>query len=508
MLERPEAVPDAPGSYQFKDADGRVIYVGKAPVAAQRAWPTTSATPASCTRAPSRCSSAPASVEWIQVRSDVEAIMLEYNLIKAHRPRFNVRLVDDKSYPYLAVTLDESWPRATVMRGAKRKGTRYFGPYAHAYAIRETLDLLLRSFPIRTCTDAKFRRHERLGRPCLLYHIERCSAARASARSTRRPTASYVEELMDVPRRRHRSRSSTASRREMREAAAALEFERAARLRDQLDAVRLASERQEMVVASPEELRRGRDRRERARGRGAGAPRPARPRGRPAGLRPREGRAAREPPSSSGGPSSSTTPRRPLGCPARCSCPSCPTTPTATASGLPSRRGRRVAIHVPQRGRKRALLDMARANAAEQLAAPPDAARERPRRAGPGPSTSCRSYLGLAEPPLRIECYDMSHLQGSDYVGSMVVMEDGLPKRSDYRRFKVSAVQGNDDYGAMHEVLTRRLKRLLEEETKPPPADQEGRARRAASPTRPSCSSSTAGRASSAWACGSSRSSA
>ena len=175
VLERPAAIPDAPGSYQFKDADGRVIYVGKARSLRSR-LSNYFQDPRHLHPRTAQMVATAASVEWIVVGSDVEAIMLEYNLIKAHRPRFNVRLVDDKSYPYLAVTVGDEWPKAVVMRGARRKDTRYFGPYAHAYAIRETLDLLLRSFPIRTCSDAKMHRHELLGRPCLLFHIERCSA--------------------------------------------------------------------------------------------------------------------------------------------------------------------------------------------------------------------------------------------------------------------------------------------------------------------------------------------
>ena len=175
-MQRPASstIPDAPGSYQFKDEHGRVIYVGKASSLRsrlanyfqdpQRLHPRTAAMVA-----------AAQSVEWIEVRNEVEALMLEYNLIKQHRPRFNIRLRDDKSYPFLAVTTDEVWPRAVVMRGRRRKGVRYFGPYAHAYAIRETLDLLVRSFPVRTCSPAKFNEHSRLGRPCLLFHIEKCS---------------------------------------------------------------------------------------------------------------------------------------------------------------------------------------------------------------------------------------------------------------------------------------------------------------------------------------------
>src|ERR1700675_177197 len=175
MVQRPPAgtIPDAPGSYQFKDAAGRVIYVGKAASLRQR-LSNYFGDPATLHPRTAQMVTSAESVEWIQVRNEVEALMLEYSLIKQHRPRFNIRLRDDKSYPFMAVTLDEEWPRAMVMRGRKRKGVRYFGPYGHAYAIRETLDLLLRTFPNRTCTNNKFDRHHKLGRPCLYAHIEKC----------------------------------------------------------------------------------------------------------------------------------------------------------------------------------------------------------------------------------------------------------------------------------------------------------------------------------------------
>ena len=176
MVTRPPAgtIPDEPGSYQFKDKRGRVIYVGKASSLRQR-LSNYFQNPRNLHPRTAQMVQTAESVEWTIVRNEVEALMLEYSLIKEHNPRFNVRLRDDKSYPFLAVTKDDIWPRAMVMRGTKKKGTRYFGPYAHAYAIRDTLDLLLRSFPIRTCSQNKFNEHERLGRPCLLFHIEKCS---------------------------------------------------------------------------------------------------------------------------------------------------------------------------------------------------------------------------------------------------------------------------------------------------------------------------------------------
>src|SRR5438132_995288 len=243
VLQRPPAgtIPEAPGSYQFKDRDGRVIYVGKAHSLRQRLSNYFQSTASLPPRTAGMVAAAE-TVEWIQVRNDVEALMLEYNLIKAHRPRFNIRLRDDKSYPFLAVTLDDEWPRAMVMRGQKRKGVRYFGPYGHAYAIRETLDLLLRTFPIRTCSDNKFDRHAKLGRPCLLFHIEKCVGP--CTEDIERPE--YMQLVVDLIEFLDGNTDPVVNRLEadMRAAATELEFERAARLRDRLTAVRKAIEKQ------------------------------------------------------------------------------------------------------------------------------------------------------------------------------------------------------------------------------------------------------------------------
>jgi excinuclease ABC subunit C len=460
VLERPAAIPDAPGSYQFKDSDGRVIYVGKARSLRSR-LSSYFQDPRHLHPRTAQMVATAASVEWIVVASDVEAIMLEYNLIKTHRPRFNVRLVDDKSYPYLAVTVGDEWPKAVVMRGARRKDTRYFGPYAHAYAIRETLDLLLRSFPIRTCSDAKMHRHELLGRPCLLLHIERCSAPCVGS-VTHEEYEALVGELMgflegDTKPIVNRLES------DMRQAATDLEFERAARLRDRLSSVRLAVERQQMVTDAREDLdavaivddelvaavqvfhvRKGR-------------------------VVGRHGFVLEKvEPLTSAQLLSRVLEQHygdtPLGVPRELLVPEMPEDAETYAEWLGHLRGGKVSLRVPIRGRKRELIDTARHNAAEQLN------RHRLRRSADLTSRAMaleqlQEALGMSQAPLRIECYDMSHLQGTDYVGSMVVFEDGLPKRSDYRRFKVSAVQGNDDYGAMHEVLTRRLKYLLEPES-------------------------------------------
>jgi excinuclease ABC subunit C len=459
VLERPTAVPDVPGSYQFKDAEGRIIYVGKARSLRSRIA-SYFVDPKQLHPRTAQMLERASALEWIQVRSDIEAIMLEYNLIKEHRPHFNVRLVDDKSYPYLAVTIGDQWPRAVVMRGAKRKGTRYFGPYAHAYAIRETLDLLLRSFPIRTCTDAKFNRHSRLGRPCLLFHIERCSGPCVGAIDSPR-YADLVGGLMafldgdTAPIEAELNQG-------MKMASEALSFELAARLRDQLASVRLASERQEIIASVAEDF----DLIGIAEDELGGATKI---------LRVRRGRVVGqqgfimekvEPLSEAeliGRVLEQYYAETPLGVPRQVFVPALPDNPEVFTAWLEERRGAKVRIFVPERGRKRALLSVACNNAKEALTA------QRMRRASDLSSRAkaleeLKDALGLTESPLRIECYDMSHLQGTDYVGSMVVMEDGLLKKSDYRRFKVSAVQGNDDYGAMAEVLERRLRHLSDQE--------------------------------------------
>ena len=253
MVQRPPAgtIPDAPGSYQFKDREGRVIYVGKASSLRQR-LSNYFQDPANLHVRTAQMVATAETVEWIQVRNEVEALMLEYSLIKLHRPRFNIRLRDDKSYPFLAVTLDEEWPRAMVMRGRKRKGVRYFGPYAHAYAIRDTLDLLLRTFPIRTCSPSKFQQHARLGRPCLLFHIEKCSGPCVGEITPERYKG-LVDELVEFL---DGDTDEVVDRlqRQMRAAATDLEFELAARLRDRLAAVNRAIEKQQMVGDKNEEL--------------------------------------------------------------------------------------------------------------------------------------------------------------------------------------------------------------------------------------------------------------
>ncbi|MGD9702482.1 MAG: excinuclease ABC subunit UvrC, partial [Acidimicrobiia bacterium] len=403
-------------------------------------------------------------VEWIEVRNEVEALMLEYSLIKLHRPRFNVRLRDDKSYPFLAVTLEEQWPRALVMRGHKRKGVRYFGPYAHAYAIRDTLDLLLRTFPIRTCSPGKFNQHERLGRPCLLFHIEKCSGP-CVGEIDEMPYRQLVRDLCDFLDGDTDEIVKRLSS-DMRAAASELEFERAARLRDRLAAVQRAIEKQQMVGERSEDIdvialvdddleaavqvfyvRKGRvvgrkgfilDKVEDLA---------------PGELVDRilEEMYGDEPP---------------LGIPKQVLVPIAPADVATYEEWLTHLRGSKVQIRVPQRGDKRDLLETVSRNAKEEFT------RHRLRRASDHNSRSralmeLQDVLHLPEAPLRIECYDMAHLQGTDYVGSMVVLTDGLPDKREYRRFKVKGVPGNDDYAAMEEVLTRRLTAYLAEKDIP-----------------------------------------
>ena len=464
MVQRPPTgtIPDAPGSYQFKDRDGRIIYVGKARSLRQRVSnyfqdprhlpPRTAAMVA-----------AAETVEWIQVRNDVEALMLENTLIKSHQPRFNVRLRDDKSYPFLAVTLDDEWPRPMVMRGRKRKGVRYFGPYGHAYAIRETLDLLLRTFPLRTCSDNKFGQHQRLGRPCLLFHIEQCSGP-CVGEVSREEYDQHVQALLEFLDGDTDAVVQQLETR-MHEAAGELEFEQAARLRDRLTNVQKAIEKQQMVAERSEDfdiLGIADDELEAAvqvflvrKGRVVG----------------RKGFIVDKVEDLTPGELVSNVVERlyddpPQGIPKAVLVPVEADDPELYEEWLSSLRGSKVIVRVPQRGQKRELQETVTRNAREELM------RHRLRRASDHNSRAralneLQEHLGLPEAPLRIECYDMSHIQGTDYVGSMVVMEDGLPKKSEYRRFKIQGGQGNDDFAAMEQVLTRRLTAYLAERRRP-----------------------------------------
>jgi len=463
-------IPETPGSYQFRDANGKVIYVGKAANLRQRLSNYFQDPRILHTRTAAMVASAE-TVEWIEVRNEIEALMLEFNLIKEHRPRFNIRLRDDKSYPFLALTLDEQWPRAVVMRGRKRKGTKYFGPYPHAYAIRETLDLLLRTFPVRTCAPSKFKEHERLGRPCLLFHIEKCSGPCVNE-VTPDEYQVFVRGLTDVLNGDAEGITKDLEV-SMREASSALDFEKAARLRDRLAAVKRATEKQQVVGDNNDSVdvvgvfdddleasiqvfyvRHGRvvgrrgfmvDKVE--------------------DLTPGEflnrileNLYGEEPA---------------MGYPKSVLVPYLPDDMDTYTEWLCGMRGSAVDIRIPQRGDKRSLHETVTINAREEFT------RQRMKRASDHNARSkalseIQDLLCLPEAPLRIECYDMAHLHGTDYVGSMVVLEDGLPAKREYRRFKIKTVEGNDDYAAMKEVLTRRLSAYIEERDEPT-GDKPGR---------------------------------
>lgn len=460
MIERPNkaSIPDQPGSYQFRDAEGRVIYVGKAKSLRNRlsSYFVSPETLAGKTRAMLAVAE---SVTWITVASDAEAFMLEYSLIKEHHPRYNIRLRDDKSYPMIAVTTNEEWPRAMLVRGARRSKVRYFGPYVSSGAARETLDLLLRALPLRSCSAAKLARHTRDGRPCLYYHIGRCVGPCIGAVTQ----AEYREMVERVSQFLGGQGTELANGIEakMRQAAKALEFEQAARYRDQLEAITSVLERQEMVVSSDadmdvfgfsaDELEVSLQ-----------------------ALRVRAGRVV--------GTNGVVVDlvedltqqemltrvlelyyaEKAFDYPSRVVLPAPIADQERLEQLLSELAGRRVQCGVGQRGRPRALVATATENARQEFR------RHRTRRASDHNARAealvdLARRLNLRESPLRIECYDMSHLQGTNYVGSMVVMEDGLMKHRDYRHFGVS-IPKNDDFAAMEEVLRRRLSRLLAEQ--------------------------------------------
>ncbi len=465
MSLRPESgsVPDQPGSYQFKDQAGRIVYVGKAKSLRSRLNSYFQDARNLHPRTVQMLSTA-TSVEWIEVATEVDALMLEYSLIQRHQPRFNVRLRDDKSYPFLAITQRDEWPRAMVMRGKRKRGNRYFGPFGHAHAIRETLDLLLRTFPIRTCSDNKMSEHQRLGRPCLLFHIEQC-AGPCVGEISKEAYEDLVSELIrflegdtDEVLRDLNNRMQSAS--------SSKEFELAARYRDRLSSVNKAIEKQQIAGTRNEDFD-------------------------VIGVHDdeleasvqvffvRKGRVMGQRGSIVDKVEDVTQPdliarivediyhdENPIGMPKNVFVPALPQRKSFYEEWLTQQRGSRVEIRIPQRGDKRALHETATKNARESFT------RHRLKRGTDHNSRAkaleeLQRYLGLPNAPLRIECYDMSHLQGTDYVGSMVVLEDALPRKSEYRRFKVRNVEGNDDFAAMEEVLFRRFKNYLDERESP-----------------------------------------
>ncbi len=454
----PGSIPTEPGVYRFRDPHGRVIYVGKAKSLRQRLSSYFQDVSGLHPRTATMVRTA-ASVEWTVVATEVEALQLEYSWIKEFDPRFNVKYRDDKSYPFLAVTLGEEFPRAQVLRGAKRKGTRYFGPYSHAWAIRETLDLLLRVFPMRTCSTGVFRRAAASGRPCLLGYIDKCSAPcvgrvdAAEHRAIALDFCTFMAGDTDPFVRR--------LERDMKAAAQELEYERAARLRDDLAAVHKALEKSAIVLGDSTDadvFALAQDELEAAvqvfhvRG--------GRVRGQRGWVVEREDESVEALVEHLlqqvyGDRASEDIPREVL-------VPVLPPDAATVAGWLGTRRGAAVQVRVPKRGDKRSLMATVERNAAQALA------RHKVARAGDLTARSqaiqeLQDGLGLDEAPLRIECFDVSHVQGTEVVASMVVVEDGLPRKSEYRRFIVrGAVDGTatDDTAAMREVLGRRFARL------------------------------------------------
>ena len=460
MFERPKPseIPDHPGAYLFRDKHGRVIYVGKAKSLRSRvsSYFSTGLHP----RTQAMVDTA-RSVDWILTESEVAALMLEYSLIKEHRPRFNVKLVDDKSYPFLAITRSHEWPRAMVMRGRKRKGNEYFGPYAHTYAIRKTLDQLLRTFPVRTCSNAMLERQKAQGRPCLLFHIEKCSGP-CIGEVTPEDYRTMVDGLAAFLSGDTEGVLADLEQ-AMWEAAEREEFELAARYRDRQEDVRRAMLRQEVVTERAENfdlIAHHGDELETAfqvlnvrRGRVVGERSTIVDRVEELSDPELMARIVREL------YGDSEPPREVL-------VSLMPDEAALLEDWLADLRGTNVSLRVPQRGAKRRLMETASMNAAEAFGRH-RLSRQKDHNARAKALRSLQEVLGLADPPLRIEAYDISTLQGTNTVSSMVVLEDGLPRRSDYRRFKIRTVAGQDDFASMEETIARRFKAYLKEMEKP-----------------------------------------
>jgi excinuclease ABC subunit C len=455
----PGSIPTSPGVYRFRDEHRRVVYVGKAKNLRSRLTSYFQDIVNLHPRTATMVTSA-ASVEWTVVNTEVEALQLEYSWIKEFDPRFNVKYRDDKSYPWLAVTIGEEFPRVMVGRGAKRRGTRYFGPYSHAWAIRETVDLLLRVFPKRSCSNGVFKRSAQIGRPCLLGYIGKCSAP-CVGRVTAEEHREIVDDFCDFMAGQTTSFVKRLEK-EMYAASAAMDYERAARLRDDIGALNRAMEKQQVVlgdgtdadvIAFSEDplevavqifyVRGGR-------------------------IRGQRGWVADKVDDADtgglverfllqlyDGELGDAIPREVL-------VPALPEDTPALEQWLSDLRGARVSIRVPQRGDKKALQETVARNALQALGL------HKTKRASDLTTRNraleeIQQALELPTAPLRIECYDISNLQGTEVVASMVVFEDGLARKGEYRRFVIKGVEGQNDVASMHEVITRRFRRLLDE---------------------------------------------
>ncbi|MEW1688058.1 excinuclease ABC subunit UvrC [Streptomyces sp. NPDC091265] len=456
---KPGQIPDSPGVYRFRDEHRRVIYVGKAKNLRQRLANYFQDLAGLHPRTRTMVTTA-ASVEWTVVSTEVEALQLEYSWIKEYDPRFNVKYRDDKSYPYLAVTLNEEFPRVQVMRGAKKKGVRYFGPYGHAWAIRETVDLMLRVFPVRTCSAGVFKNAVRTGRPCLLGYIGKCSAP-CVGRVTPEEHRELADDFCDFMA----GRTGTYIRRlekDMMAAAEEMEYERAGRLRDDAEALRRAMEKSAVVLADATDadlIAVAEDELEAAlqifhvRG--------GRVRGQRGWVTDKvenvdtSGLVEHALQQLYGEETGEAVPKEVL-------VPALPEDPDAVSEWLAARRGSQVSLRIPQRGDKKDLMVTVQRNAQQALGL------HKTKRASDLTTRSraleeIAEALGLDTAPLRIECFDISHLQGDDVVASMVVFEDGLARKGEYRRFQIKSFEGQDDVRSMHEVIGRRFRRYLQE---------------------------------------------
>ncbi|UGT43117.1 excinuclease ABC subunit UvrC [Nocardia yamanashiensis] len=499
----PGTIPVEPGVYKFRDKHGRVIYVGKAKSLRSRLNSYFADVAGLHPRTRQMVTTA-ASVEWTVVSTEVEALQLEYNWIKEFDPRFNVRYRDDKSYPVLAVSLNEEYPRVFVYRGARKKGVRYFGPYAHAWAIRETLDLLLRVFPVRTCSAGVFKRHNQIGRPCLLGYIDKCSApcvGRVNAAEHRQIVDDFCDFLSGKT-----DRLVKQLEKRMLEASDELNFELAARLRDDVQALKRALEKQAVVLGTGTDadviafalddlevavqvfhVRDGRVRGQRgwvvdksgdALDVSRSGPEAA-------------ARVTTEGPDSgpiepdtleSGGElpalveqfltqfyGEQTTVAAQSGdeqpgavVPREVLVPALPAAAEQVQDWLSNLRGSAVQLRVPQRGDKKALAETVQRNALEALQ------QHKLKRAGDLTARSAalqelQDALDLDSAPLRIECVDISHVQGTDVVASLVVFEDGLARKSEYRHYAIKEAAGegrSDDVASIAEVTRRRFAKL------------------------------------------------
>lgn len=473
----PGTIPVEPGVYKFRDVHGRVVYVGKAKSLRSRLNSYFADVYSLHPRTRQMVTTA-ASVEWTVVSTEVEALQLEYNWIKEFDPRFNVRYRDDKTYPVLAVTLNEEYPRLFVYRGARKKGVRYFGPYAHAWAIRETLDLLLRVFPARTCSNGVFKRHSQIGRPCLLGYIDKCSApcvGRVTADEHRQIVDDFCDFLSGKTDKMVR-----ALERRMHEAADDLDFETAARLRDDVQALRRALEKQAVVLGSGTDadvIAFATDELEAAVQ--IFHVRDGRVRGQRGWVVDKSGDALDVAESGTElaalveqfltqfyGEQAAMAEQNADGdvvvVPREVLVPELPADAEEIQDWLSRLRGSAVSLRVPQRGDKKALAETVQRNAGEALA------QHKLKRAGDLTSRSqalqdIQDFLDLDSAPLRIECVDISHVQGTDVVASLVVFEDGLARKTDYRHYAIKEAAGDgrsDDVGSIAEVTRRRFARL------------------------------------------------